>query len=750
MYTPYSFDDLSNQNYAMPSQSIYQFDLDDDRNDKDVLLWLKAERDYLQNDSLDRIQVMRRNLALYKGIQYQEMETRIDARDRASDRTQFVRKVVANHLFDLTKNRASRLVKFRPAVAILPTNDELEDKLAAKACKMLLDHIWYEQDFEGVIQTKLATIAQVLGEVYLFVLWDKDKGDLHPAYVSEKKRKGRVPLLDENGQQVKDPQGNLVYVDSPVRIGDVVYKTMMPTDVLLQKKPSYQDVDYLFTMEVMGNDKLRLLYPKKAAEIKDQDVQVYDYEKMQEVSTKRESVVFTFWHKRTDQMDKGRKIVFTNDVLLESTEFPFSHDQLPCIRFTDQDLPGELHGVSFYEQIKGLTGTYNNLTNMLIRNAVMVSHPKWMVPAGSVALDRLGNDITIVQYKGPQPPVLANAQSIPSDLFAFRDKLKEEFQQISGVFGVSRGEPPPGIKAGVALQFLSEQESERYNELVLKWNEMIRQVAQITIAVAGDYYDQSDERMVRVLGKNNEYMTEFFKVSALEKDYDIRIQNSSALPKSVAARTQTLLDLSERFPDQFTGEQVIDMLDLAQSDKFIDAATVAVRSAEAENQKLYEVSDSEVLSPAEYENHIVHWRTHTRDMQEFRFKYKTAPEIQARFIDHVMAHEMFMMEQAKKSPTFAKQLEALPMFPMFYSEPVPPPAPPAMEAQGVPLPGAQAPQGQPVQQAPGLEAFQQVGMPISPLMGGEQQLPAIPPGVTNLESQLGGQMLPPIPPSRAT
>ena len=144
-----------------------------------------------------------------------------------------------------------------------------------------------------------------------------------------------------------------------------------------------------------------------------------------------------------------------------------------------------LHGVSFFEQIKGLTGTYNNLTNMLIRNAVMVSHPKWFVPAGSVALDRLGNDITIAQYKGPTPPSLAVPPSIPADLFKFRDALKEEFQQISGVFGVSRGEPPAGIKAGVALQFLSEQESERYNELVLKWNEVIRQGAEMTIAEIG-------------------------------------------------------------------------------------------------------------------------------------------------------------------------------------------------------------------------------------------------------------------------
>jgi hypothetical protein len=45
-----------------------------------------------------------------------------------------------------------------------------------------------------------------------------------------------------------------------------------------------------------------------------------------------------------------------------------------------------------------------------------------------------------------------------------------------------------------------------------------------------------------------------------------------------------LLDLNERFPNQFGAEQVIDMLDLAQSDKFIDGATVSVRAAEAENE----------------------------------------------------------------------------------------------------------------------------------------------------------------------
>lgn len=733
----YSFADLDNQNYTKPVRPIWEMDLDDPSNEQQILQWLRGERDYLAEDARERIRVMRRNLALYKGIQYQELETRIDARDRAADRSQFMRKIVANHLYDLTKNRASRLVKFRPAVAILPTNDELEDKLAAKLCKMLLDHIWYEQDFEGVLQTQLATYAQVMGEVYLFIEWNKDLGDLSPAYVQALKssQDQRIPMLDQDGNQVIDKQGNPIYIDQPVRIGDVDYRLTMATDVLLQKKHKFKEVDYCFKGEVVSIDALRIKYPELAAKIKDQDTQIYDYEKMQMVSTKRQVIVWTFYHRRSPQMDKGRMIKFTDTVILENVEFPYSHDSLPFIRFTDQDLPGELHGVSFFEQIKGLTGTYNNLTNMLIRNIVLVSHPKWMIPAGSVALDRLGNDITMVQYKGPQPPVLATAQSVPSDVYNFRSALKEEFQQISGVFGVSRGEPPAGIKAGIALQFLSEQESERYNELILKWNEMIKQIAQMTIAVCGDYYDESDERMVRVIGKNNAYMTEFFKVSALEKDYDIRIQNSSALPKSVAARTQTLLDLSERFPDQFTGEQVIEMLDLAQSDKFTDAATVAVRSAEAENEKLYETKDDEELAPVEFENHILHWKIHTRQMQEFQFKYKTSPEIQQRFKDHVTAHEMFMTEQAKKSPGYAEQLLKLPQFPIFYFEPPAQPLP-TQDQEVSMIPGAGS-QGLP----------QESNLPVNPLVGGEPQLEAVP-NMPNLESQQAGGPVPPVEPTK--
>jgi hypothetical protein len=495
----------------------------------------------------------------------------------------------------------------------------------------------------------------------------------------------------------------------------------------MQKKRNLADVDYCFTRELVNTQELRQRYPEKASKIKDlEECQVYDYEKMEMRPARGEQIIYTFWHRRSPMMDKGRKIVFLKDVILENEESPFSHDQLPFVRFTDMDYPGELYGVSFFENIKQLTGTYNNITNMLLRNIVLASHPKWMVPAGSVALDRLGNDITIVQYKGPQAPVLATSPTVPGDVFSFREKIKEEFQQISGVFGVSRGEPPPGIKAGVALQFLSEQESERYNELVLKYNDMILGIAQMTLAVCGDYYDESDERMIRVIGKNNAWMTKFFDVAYLEKDYDIRIQNSSALPRSLAARTQTLLDLNERFPDQFTSEQVIDLLDLGQADKFIDSATVAVRTAQAENEELLkegkQALSEEQLAPKEFENHILHWREHTRMVQEYSFKYQTPEAVQERMINHIMAHEMLMMEGAKKNPKFAEELSKLALFPLFYTQEMAIMSQP--EAQGMPAQSV----GAPIQELP--------QMPVNPLVGGEPQMSQNPPMPT-VEQQLG-------------
>ena len=417
---------------------------------------------------------------------------------------------------------------------------------------------------------------------------------------------------------------------------------------------------------VAAVEEVRIRYPERAGVIEaSEDSQVFDFEKMQMEPAGNQTVYWEFFHKRTKAMPQGKYLVFTEQALLHNSDYPYSHTALPCVRFTDIDRPSELHGVSFFETVKQLTGAYNNLTNMILRNQIMASHPKWMVQAGTAKIEALGNDITVVQYKGPVAPQLVQSNPTPSEVFAFRDELKAEFEAIAGVGGVTRGEPPQGIKAGVALQFLAEQENERFNENILKWNEFIKKVALMTIAVAGDYYDASDERMVRVLGKDKSWMTMSFDQAHLSKDYDIRVQQTSALPRSVAARTQTLLDLNERFPELFSDEQVLEMLDMAQSEKFTNMATASVMSAEAENEAI--LSSEKLTEPEIYEDHVNHWNIHVKMMRSYSFKNQTPPKTRSQLEDHVLVHEMFMVKQGQKNPQYAEKLLTLEGFPIFFT-----------------------------------------------------------------------------------
>lgn len=735
MAETYSFfdDDLDNLSPNKPKQPLWAMDLDDPKNEKAIIDWLHGELSWLQDDRRDRDRKTQRNLALYKGIQYQSQEARSD-RERTNNDSTKVSKIVINHLADLTMNRVSRLIKFKPAVAVLPANDEFSDKNAAKSVKSLLDHVWYNHNFEGTMTVEYARNASVMGESYLFILWDPHKGDLHPSYRTLSK-KGKVPLLDEDGKPQVDDAGNTIYLDQPVRVGDVDYQIVLSTEVWPEKKQRWSDVNYIFKRNVCSPDELRSMFRDKAGQIKETGgARIYDYEKMELRDGRNEVVWFEFWHKRTDFMDKGRYVAWTGDTLLANKEFPFSHRWLPCVRFTDHDLPGELYGDSFFERVKPIVSTYNNLTNLILRNQYLVAHPKWMYPAGSVNRIQLANDITMVEYKGPTPPVLVQSNPTPNEMFQFREQLKEEFQQLSGVFGVSRGEPPPGIKAGVALQFLSEQEQERFNELVLKYNEAVRQIAIMTIAVAGDYYDSSDDRMVRVLGKNNEWRTIFFDAANLSKDYDVRVQNSSALPETKAARIQTLMDLNREFPGQVDPSQLLDMIDMGNTEKYVSTATVNVRQAEAENELLLNGEmDVAISDPKEWEDHVTHWKTHMRAIQEYAFKYFTPKEVQERMIDHVRATEMLMLEKAKTNQLMAQAVATLPQFPVFYVEPVgintqslDNAMPPEMAGQQLAASGAELPQeSQPMSPEEQL-AVNPSGPSVLDQMQGE---PAVPVGV---------------------
>ena len=616
--------------------------------DKELLGWLNEVSQALMKVNTQRHHRLKSNLAAYRGITYRQPHTRSTYRQTERIPTNRTERFKVNHLYDMTETKISQLTREKPAIQILPNNNEFEDKNAARATKMLLDHIWEIQNMD-MTNVDMHRMKKIFGEAYLFIEWDKDCGDKHP----------------DAGSVVIDENGDILEVDENLKVGDVKYRTVLPWRLLLQIQDCFDDVEYAFEVKLEHIDNVKKEYPSKASKIRgDKNVFEFDISTLENTRLEDTAVVFYFYHKNTKHTPNGKFVKFTKDVILEKGDNKYSHGGFPFERLTDLDIPDVLHGISTYEMVKPIQNMHDNLSTLLTKNIYLMGHAKWVMPKGACKIESLGNDNTIIQYQGPVAPQVVQTQPNPPEAYMFRDKLLDEMNQIYAVHGVSRGEPPQGVTAGIALQFLNEQEAERNSTEVSKSADFIRRVAKKTLAVAGDFYEMEDGRLLKILGKDNRYMMKYFDAANLSKSYDIRVQNSNFLAETKSGQIARTIEVLQYAPGTLSPERIVELLDLGDADRATTLITEAVRSAESENEDI--MSRAPVADPEEFEDQIIHWRVHTKAMQQRAFKDEVPEDIREKMKEHVMMHEFLMLEKAAENPLFQAKLSELDLFPMFY------------------------------------------------------------------------------------
>lgn len=251
-------------------------DLDNPDNEKNLLKWLNSEVDFLRQENRDRVDEIKKHYQLYKGLSLERL-ARSDDRERLVDRNRIQRKVVINNLYDLTERRVARFIKFRPAVAILPTNDEFTDKKSSKHGKRVLDHIQYQQRFD-IKNQKHVKIKEIAGESYLFIEWNSELGGEHPSSIKVKESGEKVPLIDRNGEPEVNEFDEPIMIEKNVSIGDVEYSVERPENMMFQKSLEYEKADYFFRIRFDLVDNLKVKYPRSASYIKsNQDHDSYDF-----------------------------------------------------------------------------------------------------------------------------------------------------------------------------------------------------------------------------------------------------------------------------------------------------------------------------------------------------------------------------------------------------------------------------------------------------------------------------------------
>ena len=663
-----TFQDLENASAVSPNRPFFAIDL---TNDDEVLNWLKNELVSIKNRSTTRLEKAKNNYLRYKGLQY--FNAVYYPRDVLETQKKYTPQLVLPLISDYIDDRVSLLMEKKPFVTPIPHDDETKDKVDAKVAKKFLKHIEHKEKLDRKFQ-KLIRNSKVTGESFVWTRWNPDLGE--PVKIKLNKT--------QDGQNVAEGLFQ----------GDVECLNKTVNSVFYQQAESWEKVDYCFVEEFDYIEALKMDYPDKAGSIQqDTDHKVFNYDTMEEVDFKGMTRKIHFYHKKTKYLPEGFEACFVvNCALLKKGPLSYKHGQLPIDRLIDVENDEEVAGQSSIDKVRGIASNANNVLNAMVKMFMLAGFSKWFVEGGSIDPKQLNNDVNIVTLKpGSKSPVLAQANPVGQGHFEFVDKMIGWFYKFAKSNSIIQGEPPAGVTAGVALQYVSESENRRTSTEVANFQQAVRSVYEKALSVCGQYYRPDDERTLLLLGKDGKWEREPLDLESIAKPYSIEIQSTTNLSDSKAVMIQQVIDLGDKYPDLLPREQIIEMTGLAQADKAYDVASVAARSAEDENEKMQDTGV--LIEPEEFEDHLTHWRIHMQSIQPMGFKQNADEAVKQAMYDHIAATEFLMMQQAAKNPMYQEALKTLIGFPAFMPlplvEPIPESIGPALnamasEAAGIP------------------------------------------------------------------
>jgi len=657
-----SFDDFDDE--ETHPRGIKPFALREDKTEEGTLEWLEKNFDHVKQSSLQRLESYRRWRDLYKGIHWKST-TRNRARSRSqgdytTSDTNRKPNMVDNQVYELISTRVSQMAKYGANFTCIPWNNEISDIINAQSCDTLLRSRNDELDMENIM-SEADEMKLIYGTNIGLVTWDKEEGGEHPSFkklseIYKKEAKGipkkTLKLLNDEGQHFR---------------GDVKVTNFSPYNVFPEPgKNSWDTVNHIDIEEWVNIWEVRADYPKKADDVQEGANEFWDSE-TGELSMPEDMVLVRhFWHKKTKHLPNGLYIKWTSGAILEMTDFPYEHGKLPIIVDRDIIIDGELWGRSPITNIEQMQRQYNNIEAGVARDLGLGGAPKWITPKGAVEWRSLGNEFTVAEFKGPIAPKLVPGNPVSQHAVAKQDSLRDRMGKLMKVYDISRGNIPTGITANSALRFLDEQESQANARDEKKRKRRIKDTYMMELNLMAQFYQAEDERFVRKLGKNNEYMIENMKDADFSQVADIQMQNTSALPDTKSGKIAAITDLNiaTQADPIFRREEVIQMLDLGIDDKFTQEAAYPVEAARMIFEQM--VSGKEVAPPAMHDDLMVYYPAMFRQLQSISFKTRVPAEIQQVVFSYIKTMEGLLFLKARKNPKLAMELATLNYYPAFF------------------------------------------------------------------------------------
>lgn len=599
--------------------------------------------------------------AFARGHQYVEWSSR-DNRLNVPPAPRNRIRIVINLMQPKMRARLAKFLKNRPVPVVVPATTDLDDRLDARATTKALDFAWQKCQLEAAYGQALRWSA-ITDHGYWWFSWDS-------------KALAKVQIVDELTKQVTIqslPVGDIdIEVGSPFElvvgdptlsaIGDqpwiirVKRRLMSYIEARYDKKAKFVSPDGDDRGGEAAGDRYAQQLGRLAAHAGGAGASLTQ---TSESSGKARGepyvLVKEYFERPCDKYPKGRYIVVGGGVILrEQDELPFFHDfkknPYPCVDFVDFPQVGQYWGTTIAAQVVQPQREYNLYHSKLAEHQRLMPHPKlitykqhglqpgvWTADAGEVIVANWIPGLPEIKPWHPPP--------ISPDIWKGCEVIKKEIEDIFQIFPESEGRVGQST-SGFQTNLLQEATDAVHAPDIRAHELAIEEAAYKVRRLMKLGY--APERLLSITGKDFEPESFEFHRDDIDETADIRVQAGSALPTLKAAKTQAVMEMWTSGilgdpADPQSRQKALSMLEMGGSEEIYDSVRKDEEMAKVENKSF--ANGEDVADPEFFENHDVHYKSHTDDMKSMSAKARPL-EVQTAERRHTIRHIGFVNPQA--------------------------------------------------------------------------------------------------------
>lgn len=212
--------------------------------------------------------------------------------------------------------------------------------------------------------------------------------------------------------------------------------------------------------------------------------------------------------------------------------FPFAHAQY-------EHVGGRLLGRSAISPLIQKQDQLNQVDSLIQLIIQRMANPVWVVPEGAGIDNFTGEPGLVLKWNplavgGVGKPERLGGQEAPQSLWALREQILKDIEDLSGAFDIMKGQKPSGIEAFSALQLLVERSQSRFTSVFQSRGELYRRWYSLALELERQFGPQ--QRTQVIVEPNRGYTFHQFENAQLQSQVSIIIEDGSTVPKTTLGK----------------------------------------------------------------------------------------------------------------------------------------------------------------------------------------------------------------------